>query len=262
MELLGIFWFRMLNCSLCSAGFLLLAFYETNNLLLFPGLVFIAFSQGTIYLTDAIAASLFGRYEALSVILFAGAFDASSGIPLILKKIYPAYSLSQMLFFMTALSSIIHLRTFFQMPFWMPNESFDSGAILKNTVFGKCTKKLKMRNAVLAIQKKEPVLDAGKCFKLRKCFSNSSLLESAKKPVFIIYTIVYIISSNRARTISGWMYPWLQWTYANSENASSIEIAEHVSGILDIYGYLTFAAPLFALLPELILTLFLLIKKG
>jgi hypothetical protein len=99
MELLGIFWFRMLNCSLCSAGFLLIAFYETNNLLLFPGLVFIAFSQGTIYLTDAIAASLFGRYEALSVILFAGAFDASSGIPLILKKIYPAYSLSQMLFF-------------------------------------------------------------------------------------------------------------------------------------------------------------------
>ena len=58
------------------------------------------------------------------------------------------------------------------------------------------------------------------------------------------------------------MYPWLQWTYANAENATAFEIEQHVSGILDVYGYLTFAAPLLALVPELILTIFLLIKKG
>jgi len=88
----------------------------------------------------------------------------------------------------------------------------------------------------------------------------SSLLESAKTPVFIIYTIVYVVSSNRARTISGWMYPWLQWTYAL--NSTETEIEEHVSGILDVYGYLTFAAPLFALMPELILRIILWIQKG
>ena len=106
-------------------------------MLLFPGLTFVAFSQGTIYLTDAIAASHLGRYEGVSVVIFAGAFEASSGIPLILKKIYPAYSLSEMVFFMTALSSLMHLRTFFQMPYAMPNESYDRGEIFKNTIFGR-----------------------------------------------------------------------------------------------------------------------------
>ena len=73
---------------------------------------------------------------------------------------------------------------------------------------------------------------------------------------------LYVVSSNRARTISGWMYPWLQWTYANALNSTETEIEEHVSGILDVYGYLTFAAPLFALMPELILRIILWIQKG
>ena len=56
------------------------------------------------------------------------------------------------------------------------------------------------------------------------------------------------------------MYPWLQWTYAYSENATSVEIESHVSQILDIFGYLIFASPLFALLPELIVLILLSIQ--
>ena len=177
IQLLGIFWFRILCCTICSVGFLI-SFYEENNLLLFPGLIFVAFSQNTIYLTDAIAASLFGRYEGVSVILFAGAFDASSGIPLILKKIYPTYSLSKMLIFMTGLSSLMFLRTFFQMPYSMPNESFDRGEILKNTVFGKCSEIGKTRkNAVMPDQKEEHNSNDGKCLYFTKFCSQKKMAE-------------------------------------------------------------------------------------
>ena len=123
-----------------TAGFFLISNYEKDNLLLFPGFCLVAFSQASTFMTDAIAASLFGTSESLVVMLFAGAFDASSGIPLILKKIYPFYSLSQMLFFMACLTSIMHLRTFLQMPYNLPDELYDSGVILKNTVLGKCIK--------------------------------------------------------------------------------------------------------------------------
>ena len=82
-----------------------------------------------------------------------------------------------------------------------------------------------------------------------------------KDPIFIIYTFVYLISSTRARSIAGWMYPWLQWTYAYSENATSVEIEDHVSQILDVFGYLIFASPLFAILPELIVVIFFWIKE-
>ena len=146
----------MLTCSICNVGYLLISSYETSNMLLFPGLVFVAFSQGTIYLTDAIATSLSAATK--------GSASFSLLVRSMLRAAFRSFSrrftrhirFHRCSFSMTALFDIIHLRTFFQMPDWMPNESFDGGAILKNTVFGKCLKKLEIRKAVSAIQKEEP----------------------------------------------------------------------------------------------------------
>ena len=110
-----------------TAGYIMVAYYEENHLLLFPGLIFIAFSLAGIWLADGIASSIFGRYEGIVIVLLAGAYDASSGIPLILKKIYPTFSLSQMTIFLAILTAIMHIRTFLQMPYYLPNNSFDKG---------------------------------------------------------------------------------------------------------------------------------------
>ena len=131
IDFAGIFWFRMLFCSMNTAGYIMVAYYEENHLLLFPGLIFIAFSLAGIWLADGIASSIFGRYEGIVIVLLAGAYDASSGIPLILEKIYPTFSLSQMTIFLAILTAIMHIRTFLQMPYFLPNNSFDKGWKIK-----------------------------------------------------------------------------------------------------------------------------------
>ena len=50
------------------------------------------------------------------------------------------------------------------------------------------------------------------------------------------------------KTIQGWIYAWLEWTYSKADVSDGF-----ISDILDIYGYFLFIAPIFALIPGLII---------
>ena len=55
----------------------------------------------------------------------------------------------------------------------------------------------------------------------------------------------------------GWIYPWLDWTYANVEGGDEI-----VSEQLNMYGYTCFFAPIIALVPALLTQLLGFVTKS
>ena len=52
---------------------------------------------------------------------------------------------------------------------------------------------------------------------------------------------------NCFKTIQGWIFPWMEWTYAEADVSDG-----YTSEILDIYGYFLFAAPFMTMIPGFI----------
>ena len=57
------------------------------------------------------------------------------------------------------------------------------------------------------------------------------------------FTAYYTILSSRTKSIQGWIYPWMDWVYANHDASDT------VSNLLNLYGYSIFLSPLVALFP-------------
>ena len=61
------------------------------------------------------------------------------------------------------------------------------------------------------------------------------------------YALFYCMGCTRIKSIQGWIYPWMEWTYSNVPDSDGL-----VSDQLDIYGYLYLASPLVAFVPGIL----------
>ena len=68
-----------------------MALYGVNELLLFPGLTFLAWSSVGLLVLNNICVSFMGKYAAVSIIIFSGTFDASSATFLMISKLTSAF---------------------------------------------------------------------------------------------------------------------------------------------------------------------------
>ena len=75
-----------------------------------------------------------------------------------------------------------------------------------------------------------------------------------KKCVILLSPILVV--SCRVKSIQGWIFPWLDWTYANATDTSI------VSNQLDVYGYTYFMSPIVALFPGFLSYFVLKFKKN
>ena len=65
-------------------------------------------------------------------------FDASSGIFLIFKLLSESYTLQEMFTVLTMGSVIVHLRTFFLMPFHSVPEDTNQYSLFRSSFVGRC----------------------------------------------------------------------------------------------------------------------------
>ncbi|CBY36856.1 unnamed protein product [Oikopleura dioica] len=214
-----------------------MALYKTNELLLFPGLAFLGWSGLGYLVINNVCVSIMGKFAGLSVIIFSGTFDASSATFLVLSKLTSTYDLTSMFGFLAILSLYVHFRTFFMMPYDFPGKDFAEGNFFKSTILGKCTKTVEVVENKEEKEKEEEEKES------------IPLMNSCKDPTFIAFLIVFVIYSTRVKAIQGWIYPWMEWSYAKV-NADQADIDSHVGNLLEIYGLLLFASPLFAAMPE------------
>ncbi len=168
------------------------------------------------------------------------------------KSDYKLYlDLTSMFGFLAILSLYVHFRTFFMMPYDFPGKEFAEGNFFKSTILGKCTKTVEVVENKEEKEKEEEEKES------------IPLMNSCKDPTFIAFLIVFVIYSTRVKAIQGifdtkikllqlfpgWIYPWMEWSYAKVD-ADQADIDSHVGNLLEIYGLLLFASPLFAAMPE------------
>ncbi|CAG5110746.1 Oidioi.mRNA.OKI2018_I69.chr2.g5116.t1.cds [Oikopleura dioica] len=89
------FWTRMFYCTITTLGYVMMALYTSNELLLFPGLVFLAWSGLAYLVINNVCVSIMGRFAGVSVIIFSGTFDASSATFLVLSKMTGTFGKGQ-----------------------------------------------------------------------------------------------------------------------------------------------------------------------
>ena len=65
------------------------------------------------------------------------------------------------------------------------------------------------------------------------------------------YCAFYCIGCTRIKSIQGWIYPWMEWSYSTVPDSKEL-----VSQQLDIYGYLYLASPLIGFVPGVLSVLF------
>ena len=73
------------------------------------------------------------------------------------------------------------------------------------------------------------------------------------------YAALYTILCCRIKSIQGWIFPWLDWTYSNIDDDQAKTI---ISDQLDFYGYTYFVSPIVALFPGLLSQLIKFITKN
>ncbi|CAG5110747.1 Oidioi.mRNA.OKI2018_I69.chr2.g5117.t1.cds [Oikopleura dioica] len=144
-----------------------------------------------------------------------------------------------MLGFLAVLSVFIHFRTFFMMPYGMPGKEWAEGNFLRSNIVSKCQKV--GENSEIKEEKSE---------KNEPEKEKIPLKESCLNQTFLLFATVFVVYSTRVKALQGWIYPWMEWSYAKVPGDTA-EIEAHVGNLLEIYGLLLFASPLFAALPEL-----------
>jgi hypothetical protein len=89
-----------------------------------------------------------------------------------------------MLGFLAVMSVLSFIRTFFLMPFYHPNEDFETGNFMKCNIIAKFGGKLENNT-----EKKE-----SNVVPLKKSYSS---------PVFILFLAVYVINNTRVKSLQG-----------------------------------------------------------
>ena len=169
-------------------------------------------------------------------------FDTSPGLFLLFKLAYQSsgVDLRLMLQLLTVASSIIWIRTLFLMPVYLSNPS---RTLFEQSFFGQLIYTKQVENPL------KPAENG----------SRISLRDELKPAIMSFNTwqfaVFYTIVSCRVKSIQGWIFPWLDWTYA--KNASS----DVVSRQLNVYGYTYFLSPLVGLFPGLLSLILMRFKK-
>ena len=161
----------------------MMSLYTANELLLFPGLVLLGFPGLGFLVINIICVPILGSFATIAIIVFSGTFDASSALFLALSKL-DNLSLSTMFGFLAIMSIFSHLRTFFIMPFNLPNEDFEAGNFKKCNIIAKFYGKLDEKT-----EKKEE--------------NEVPLKKSYSSPVFILFLVVYVINNTRVKSLQG-----------------------------------------------------------
>ena len=65
-----------------------------------------------------------------------------------------------------------------------------------------------------------------------KVSAPSEFWRSLKTPLFWQYTAVFTLMSFRIKSIQGWVYPWMTWTYLEADDYDE----EFVDSMLNYYG--------------------------
>ena len=65
-----------------------------------------------------------------------------------------------------------------------------------------------------------------------KVAAPSEFWRSLKSPLFWQYVTVFTLMSFRIKSIQGWVYPWMDWTYAEADVEPGF-----VSDLLNFYGF-------------------------
>ena len=137
-------------------------------------------------------------------------------------------------------SALVHIRTFFFMPYSTIPDDVSNYSLVKSSIMGRIIWKETIPERKTEVQEISKVSDT------------DSWTASLKSFLFWQYLVAFNILNFRVKTIQGWVYPWMDWTYSAVTDSAQSEVETYVSNILDFYGYLLYASPLFAALPSLI----------
>lgn len=151
------------------------------------------------------------------------------------------YDLVIMLQVLAACSCLIWIRTFCLMPYY---RSDPTKTVFQQSFIGRCF------NKETEIEAREP--------------DESNVTLKTIIPVFKSvntwqYAALYTILCCRIKSIQGWIFPWLDWTYSNIDDDQAKTI---ISDQLDFYGYTYFVSPIVALFPGLLSQLIKFITKN
>jgi len=153
--------------------------------------------------------------------------------------------LQTMLVGLTAGSVIIWVRTFI----FMPVGTMDySRSVYEQSFFGGCfgsTKKTP--EDTVPIEDKTEEVDTPEAESPAEKDDSMSVMKVLKTLNTWSYCAFYCIGCTRIKSIQGWIYPWMEWTYSTVPDSKDL-----VSQQLDIYGYLYLASPLIGFVPGIL----------
>ena len=186
------------------------------------------------------------------MVVISGFFDASAGIFLIFKLMSDTFPLRDMFVVLAICSLLLHVRTFFLMPYDFVPEDVKDFSLFKSSLVGRMCYKSR---AVKPRDNPETKVGSGaenesspNSKKVSR--EDMSLKDCMKSILFWQFVIVFNILSVRMKSIQGWIYPWMDWTFSDISDSGQV-----VSDALDFYGYFVFISPVVATLPGLIFKL-------
>ena len=240
-----------LVCNFCTTlGLLLLSLYRISGYFLVAGWTIMSMPVVYYITSNCNMVPFFPKISGMLVVMVSAVFDMSTGLFLIFKLIYQQYQvdLSIMLQILTALSLTLWLRTLCLMPLDRTNQVktlYQQSAFAQYRRF----KDVGLKNRTLDLWSElKPVICSKNTWQFCVYYTgNFDQLE-------ILYNKSVKVISMRLKSIQGWMYPWLDWTYSGT-NSSTI-----VSDQLNIYGYTYFMSPLIAFFPGLLSMIILKIR--
>ena len=149
-----------------------------------------------------------------------------------------------MLIGLTAGSVIIWVRTFI----FMPVGTMDySRSVYEQSFFGGCFGGKKSSEDTVPIEDKTEEVETPQPEDKNEQDDSKSVMKVLKTLNTWSYCAFYCIGCTRIKSIQGWIYPWMEWTYSTVPDSKDL-----VSQQLDIYGYLYLASPLVGFVPGII----------
>lgn len=186
----------------------------------------------------------FGTFAGLAMMLICGIFDMSAALFLLFKLAWQNNDadLQTMLIGLTAGSVIIWVRTFF----FMPVGTMDySRSVYEQSFFGQCGQKSSKDTDAVSIEDKSEEVE--KPEEKGEDDDSMSVMKVLKTLNTWSYCAFYCIGCTRIKSIQGWIYPWMEWTYSTVPDSKDL-----ISQQLDIYGYLYLASPLIGAVPGIL----------
>ena len=165
------------------------------------------------------------------------------------------------------LSLLVHVRTFFLMPFSkVPDDvkTARSFSLFANSPFGLVIRKRMCRSKGFISPNAEKPLAADEELVHHRTETVEPVSRSLKSGVFWCFVTFFAILDFRTKTINGllnwpiftisnkimlsaWIYPWIEWTFSDIPASN-----ETVSKLLNNYGYWCFSSPMWALVCGLV----------